>query len=472
MRRLPIFLIFAILLRGVSICWSYGLPSAEPLPRTVGQSQAIAVFKIDSLNVKPKIVPQPSGPFGLYKGPDAFIALRTFEGEGTYDLTLVKTIKGNPNENLRVDFPTLTALGYSSTFHPKVGDFLIAFLRKEDNKWTAQDRWRPFVPLFNTSDFTTVPEISSLQQVEELILPELKSEDTRLMAVDFLSSSASTKVMTALVPYVDDPDLRVRDFVLIMFARQQQLSAIPRIRDLNRATNAAKRGNPRSLVELRNYSGMSEAIPLLNPLLFEDERFIRVNALSTLSRAKDSRSVPYLLLALYNPSDQGDDASQAYAIFTQISQAKLSVNADQFLISPDKARAAAWSWWQDELSGKHPLDPDNKPAVELTQVQHFEATDLPQLNQGLFVKSETTRRAAMRGLKQFADQSSIPYLLIALYDPQPEIAFNAYTILHRLVPDLGAATANKWKTEQVMQTNMAFDWWQKHLSDAEKSMGK
>ncbi len=143
-----------------------------------------------------------------------------------------------------------------------------------------------------------------------------------------------------------------------------------------------------------------------------------------------------------------------------------------FVKNRDSEKQKIVAWWQDELSGKHPADPDEKPFVELRQSQRFEATDLPQLNQGLFMKSEITRRAAMRGLEQFADQSSIPYLLIALYDPQPEIAFNAYTILHRLVPDLGVATVNKWKTEQAMQTKMAFDWWQKYLSDAEKPMGK
>ena len=346
---------------------------------------------------------------------------------------------------------------------------LVAFLKREGDKWVAQDRWRPFVPLFAKSDLTTALDGNPLQQVEALILPELKSESTRLMAVDLLSNSTNTNVMLSMAPYADDPNLRVRDFVLSMFARQKQLSAIPRIRDLNRITNADGKGNPRALIELRNYSGMKEAVPLLNPLLFEDERFMRLNAQDALYGAKDERSLPYLLIALYNPSGEGDDASDAYAMFAQVARAKLSVDAAQFLESPDKARAAAWSWWQDELAGKHPADPDEKPAVTLRETQRFEASDLPQLNQGLFMRSEFTRQAAIRGLSQFADASSIPYLLIALYDPQPEIAYGAYTILHRLVPDLGAATPTKWKIEREAQTKAAFDWWQKHLLDAEKN---
>lgn len=466
-----IFLTFLTVLGifcSISPCGAYSQPSANSLPFTVEQAQAIAVFKVDSLNLKPKPVPQASGPEEIFSGSDAFIAFSTFEGEGTYDLTLAKTIKGKLNDKLTIEFPTLTGLGYSSTFHLKTGDFLVAFLKKEDDKWVAQDRWRPFVPLFAASDFTTAPDENPLQQVESLILPELKSGATRLMAVDLLSNSANPQVMMALAPYLDDPDLQVRDFVLTMFARQQQLSAIPRIRDLNRATNAAQRGNPRAMFELRNYSGLKEAVPLLNPLLFEDERFIRVNTLGTLSRTKDKSSIPFLLLTLYDPSGQGSNALQAYAVFAQVSHAKLSVGDRDSGLSPAQARKAAWSWWQDELSGKHSADPDEKPAVSLRQGQRFEASDLPQLNLGLFMKSEFTRQEAIRGLGQFADQSSVPYLLIALYDPQPEIAYSAYTLLHRLVPDLGAATPSKWRNEREAQTRLAFDWWQKHLLDAEK----
>ena len=130
---------------------------------------------------------------------------------------------------------------------------------------------------------------------------------------------------------------------------------------------------------------------------------------------------------------------------------------------------AAWGWWQDELAGKHPLAPNAPaPAVTLAPDQKFVAADLPQLNLGLFMLSEITRRAAARGLEGLADASSIPYLLVALYDPVPDVAFSANIILHRLVPELGPATAQaQWQTQREQQTTAAFDWWQKHLLDAE-----
>ena len=478
MRRFAINAFAALcLVYQVSAAWGFALPAANSLERTVGQAQAVIVFKVDSLDIKAKPVPK-LDPGGAYLGTDAAIAMSIFQGEGTYDLTAVKNIKGDVGSQLAIQFPALSTLGYASAsmmgeippFQVKAGDFLVAFLRKENGVWTAQDPWRPFVPLFSAPDLAATPEGTPLQQVQSLIMPQLKDEATRLMAADLLSQASNPQVLVALAPYAQDPNLRVRDFVLSAMARNRQLGAIPLIRNLNRLTNAAGRGNPKAIILLPNYAGIKEAVPLLNPLLFENEYFIRTNTLATLGRSKDASSLPFLLLTLYDAAHGKENEPDAYAMFSVISGAKLSVGAGDFERNPDQARKAAWGWWQDELAGKHPAAENAPaPAVTLAPDQKFAAADLPQLNLGLFMLSETTRRAAARGLEGLADASSTPYLLVALYDPLPDVAYTAYTTLHRLVPELGPASARAlWQTQREAQTTAAFEWWQKHLLEADK----
>jgi len=449
-----------------STALAFGLPSAYSLPQDVYGADAVVIFKVDSLTLKPKPVPQRTG-MG-FSGPQAFIAISTFEGEGLYEVTMVRNIKGEARASLSINFPPLTTLGYPSVFHLKAGDYLVAFLRKGDNGWVPQDPIRPFVPLFQTPDLTNSPS-EPLQQVELLILPELKDEATRLMAVDLLSSTSNPKVLVALSPYIEDQNLRVRDLVLTTYARNQQVSAIPRIRDLNRLTSA-QRSNPQALTALRSFVGVKEALPLLNPLLFEDEQFMRVNALDTLSQSKDASILPFLLLTLYDPEPQKANAPEAYAMFAQMPGVKLGAGAGDFALHPAQARKEAWAWWRDELAGKHPHKEDDKDRIVLNEGETHEAKELPQLNEGLFMRSQYTRLAAVEALNKLADQSSVPYLIIALRDPNGDVAYGAHHVLARLVPALGPYLPRAtFDASRAKLADTGVAWWIKHLQDAEEA---
>ncbi len=84
------------------------------------------------------------------------------------------------------------------------------------------------------------------------------------------------------------------------------------------------------------------------------------------------------------------------------------------------------------------------------------------------MRSEFTRGAAIKALDKLANESSIPYLLIAQYDPKPDIAFGAYKSLRRLIPTLGGAKArNLFEAQREALAQEGFDWWAKHLQDAE-----
>ena len=472
--------LFLFLTSVISSCFftaqAFGVKKAIPLPQTLSNSNYVVVVSIESITEKEDLIPpKPSGyittrdgqKVGVFGGPDALNALTTFFPSANYNFKVVEQLKGKPLSKTTLRLPKLSSLSYEQRFSPSVGSKILLLLKGDLNNLEPTDPLRPFIPVSQGTKLITSGNEPKDRKIEDQVIDLLSqgasTPDIRKLSLYLMKDFVNPLVVVALAPYASESDLQLRDYALSGLARNHQLSAIPLIVSLNRELHQKNKG-AQSVMQLENFTGDEEAVSYLNAGLFESEQYIRLNTIWALSQTANTSSYPYLLLTLFDPETQKINANSSRALLTKI----ITGEARNIESEPP----FYFDWWQDELSGKHPVDHDEKPAVELQQVQHFETSDLPKLNQGLFMKSETTRRAAIRGLEQFADQSSIPYLLIALYDPQPKIAFDAYTLLHRLVPDLGAASADKWKTEQAMQTKMAFDWWQKYLSDAEKPMGK
>lgn len=106
----------------------------------------------------------------------------------------------------------------------------------------------------------------------------------------------------------------------------------------------------------------------------------------------------------------------------------------------------------------------------MNQGETYDARDLPQLNEGLFMRSQYTRRAAIHAFNKLADQSSVPYLIIALRDPQGDVAYGVHRVLARLVPALGPTLPRETfdaSRDKIADAGVA--WWVKHLQDAEKA---
>lgn len=283
-----------------------------------------------------------------------------------------------------------------------------------------------------------------------------------------LRDTRGKEMVSIAAKLVSSEDPRTRDYALSCLVANQQVAAIPLIVQQGRAYAQDRRVPAEAVFRLWQYK-VPEAANLLQPLLFEPTYFFRDLALEPLSSTGNKNGIPYYILTLLDTRKEGSSAVRSSYILKRLTKLPVNFEGSAKLANQQATFQQFISWWQDELAGKHPGAEDEQPAVTFQQGQKFEASDLPQLNQGLFMRSEITRRAAARGLEQFADQSSIPYLLIALYDPQPEIAFSAYTTLHRIVPALGAAVSRtRWEKEREAQTKLAFDWWQQHLRDAEK----
>ena len=346
----------------------------------------------------------------------------------------------------------------------KGNNFLVLLIPGDKEEVKLRPDCVSLVPLSGEAVSLVDENLTPEQNVERLLAKGCEEESLRGLSVYLLSQFHTTSAMQFLARYVNDKDDTIADDALTNFARNQQVSAIPMI------VARAKSFPFGASVPLISRYKVKEAKPFLEKAMFGYPSGIRLNSVMALSNMAKKDSVPFLLLALYDQDPQKFVAPYSCAVLHKVLlEVPNNFNPDQYEEQKTRERQLFFSWWQDELSGKHPANADEKPAVELRQLQKFEASDLPQLNLGLFMKSETTRRAAARGLEQFADQSSIPYLLIALYDPVPDVAYSAYATLHRIVPALGVATSRaQWNAQRETQTKLAFDWWQQQLIDADK----
>jgi len=185
----------------------------------------------------------------------------------------------------------------------------------------------------------------------------------------------------------------------------------------------------------------------------------------------DRTSIPYLLLALRDPDPKNFiSPTAAQLIYRLVPELGRGKTDSTFLAHRDEEVQSVSTWWKDELAGKHPHAADEKERIVLNVGQTHDAKELPQLNEALFMRNEATRRAAIEALDKLADQSSVPYLIIALRDPQGDVAYGAHQILARLVPELGPSLPRAaFDTSCDQLADAGVKWWIKHLTDAEKA---
>jgi hypothetical protein len=92
---------------------------------------------------------------------------------------------------------------------------------------------------------------------------------------------------------------------------------------------------------------------------------------------------------------------------------------------------------------------------------------LPQLNVLLFDPAPMVREHVMLALRnnRLADQGSIPYLMVALKDPNTIVAAAAGATLHELIPSLGAWRGPEaFLTHREEEIQKLDEWWVDHLS--------
>jgi hypothetical protein len=95
----------------------------------------------------------------------------------------------------------------------------------------------------------------------------------------------------------------------------------------------------------------------LNVLLFDPRsEWIRVNDISALNtnRLADKTSIPYLMVALRDPDQQGSVGFGAYVILHRLIPSLGAFRSEAYFKEHrEEEIRAVESWWTDELAGKH-----------------------------------------------------------------------------------------------------------------------
>ena len=385
-------------------------------------------------------------------------------------LSLKTNIKGeapqkisfNPRRDIDRDY-------YRNPFFPfrisKGDNFLVLLIADDKEGFKFRPECASLVPLSEAAVSLVDESLTPEQNVERMLAKGCEQDSLRRLSVFLLPQFHTQSAMQFLAQYINDKDDIIADDALANFARNQQVSAIPMI--VARAPSFTFGGSSGPLISQYH---VKEAKPFLEKAMFGYPSGIRLNSVMALSGMANKNSVPFLLLALYDQDPQKFVAPYSCAVLHKIlPDLPDNFSTDQFEKQKTRERQLFFSWWRDELAGQHSGAGD-VDSIELEVGQTHNAEELPTLNEALFMRSETTRRAAIQALDKLASESSVPYLLIALCDPQVDVAFGAHSILARLVPELGPIlprSAFDARRGQIAEAGA--QWWPKHLQALEEA---
>ncbi len=355
---------------------------------------------------------------------------------------------------------------FNRSFSIDKGDYFLVLLIPDDkNGFKLRPECASLVPLSESAISLVDENLKPEQNVERMLAKGCEDDALRRLSVFLLSQFHTQSAMQFLAQYINDKDDAIADDALANFARNQQVSAIPMI--VARAPSFTFGGSSGPLISEYH---VKEAKPYLEKAMFGYPSGIRLNSVMALSNMAKSDSVPFLLLALYDQDPQKFVAPYSCAVLHDIlPEVPNDFSTDQFEKQKTGERQLFFSWWHDELAGQHP-GAGAQDFIELKAGQTHDAEELPTLNEALFMRNETTRRAAIQALGKLADQSSVPYLLVALRDPQSDVAFGAHQILARLVPELGPSLSRSaFNARQEQVAEVGAQWWPKHLQGLEEA---
>lgn len=124
----------------------------------------------------------------------------------------------------------------------------------------------------------------------------------------------------------------------------------------------------------------------------------------------------------------------------------------------------------------HIMEPGGGVAESATALSRYQnAEALQYLNPLLFSSDYYIRLNAIDGIDNLAKRSSVPYLMLALRDPdhQNVIPANSYGMLHQIIPSLGVESESSYFIQRrAVETKKLFAWWSdellgKHLKPGE-----
>lgn len=444
---------------------AFSLPRSIPLPATIGRAEVIVVGQINDY-IADLQLPKKTEP--TFNDPAAMLSDATMQPSGKYSISVSQTLKGQVEPTVQLKLPPLISVYYDSAqLSARKGDSVLLMLNKSpQGDWIPVDSTVPLIRLANGSEAPAVDKTSGAvyAQVIDLMLASLADPQVRGANTYLLRDVVNPAVAQAMKQYSNDPDLRIRDHALNCLALNQDVTVIPLIAQLEIEVARTKHGSANSVGALDNLR-TPLAVPYLNPLLFQSAYFSRLNAADALRNLADQTSIPYLILALRDPDPQHMIPYQAYwTLHRLIPELGPAKSLPYFQVASATEVQPIYKWWQDELQGKHPhplvTAPEFAKGIDATSPTAKE-TRL------LFDSSVVNRRLAVTALQKIGIRDTVPYLILALQDPDLEISYDAYTILSRLIPNLkevkdsAAYAINKKGLNQPI-----YNWWEDELKGA------
>jgi hypothetical protein len=444
----------------------YSLPATRlnaspPPPDTLPLEQRIAKADIVAVAQMTSYAPATATTDNDFRPADMPLSMTRVQPPGRYQFRKIQTIKGTLNSQFVLGLPGIFGYYYDGVRVPtRLNDYVLLMLSVDKSgELRPVDPTRPFDVLGHPE--TAVPVLRTEFGVNDLVLQALafsfRDPQLRQANVVELRETLGLPVMKALLPYIDDGNLRTRNSILCCYAANRQLAAIPRIAEL--AESVWKTGDgPACLMRLSNFK-TAEARPLLNPLLFAKSDWTRVNAMTALTPLADRGSVPYMLLALRDPEPQH--------IVNRYSEALIrSLVRGVGVIAQESIGARMTRSDLKKLLDCRRTDLE----TPLLHVPDAPAQPLPpdaavaDVDEALFSRSLPVRREAAARLKGAGSDVSVPYLLVGLLDSDAEVSYDAYAGLCRLIPALGAPLSRAdFDANRVALTLPAFDWWTDEL---------
>jgi|GEM_PF-1296266 len=455
------------------------LSPAKPLPETILASTMIAVCRLTKFTADPSqdIPIKPAGttsngvPYYI-GGPSVFVAMDRVNPPGIYEFDVIQAIKGEPKTRFSIALPNVLAFSYGDYWTSKptvaVGGKFLLFLKLSSTGYIPADPRLPLIPIpanasIGNSDTATM-------QVANLLLPSASELPLRLADSYLLRKITAPQIVLKLVPFVNDPNIYVRDNVLACLAANQQVAVIPKIVEI--AASPVFQNRPSNAVPALQSFTVPDSVPYLNPLVVNNRYDIRTHSIYALYKIADISSIPYLIMALRDPDPEKNIPAAAYValrrLIPMLGPYKPQAQSD-FTDNFDDQTKPISVWWSDELLGRH-LKSGEHLAIPVV------SPGTPALlNPLLFIPDTTTRRAVAGKLARLGDKISIPYLILALQDPDPQqdagnVSYIAYKTLHRLIPALGPPeTSTKFAASPESAKQPVYRWWQdelmgKHLS--------
>lgn len=229
------FSLLALLLP-VALARAGSMPAAAPLENILHNTAVAVVVSLDTFTPDPNLPTKPTwANSNSPEGKANLLAGFAVHPPGTYTVTTLQRLKGNPDDNFTLHLPQVSSFFYGMRdFSLPDGAPVLLLLEKDPgNSLVPVDPYLVLIPL---SEAAAKPPQDPKQKPDPLglIVASLDDEKLRPLLFTLLKNSKDPRALAAAQTYANDPDNATQVFALRIMALNQDLAAIPVIAKLAR----------------------------------------------------------------------------------------------------------------------------------------------------------------------------------------------------------------------------------------------